>query len=215
MMDLADLTTAVVATDDGSGFARVDYTCESQITRSWVDPNPTTRGSKKCRSGPKDSLSNSKAANRLAYEGAKRLEENFMKYLCFVFYDENKRNALSEQESQALMEEALDYDDVLRKGGHFIVAHPLESVQAASTIRVRNGKVTITDGPFAETNEQIGGFVMIEARDLNEAIQLASKIPPARLGGIEVRPIIEITRDDVKRPWSSYAMKSVSPKPEA
>jgi hypothetical protein len=138
-----------------------------------------------------------------------------MKYLCFVFYDENKRNALSEQESQALMEEALDYDDVLRKGGHFIVTHPLESVQAASTIRVRNGKVTITDGPFAETNEQIGGFVMIEARDLNEAIQLASKIPPARLGGIEVRPIIEITRDDVKRPWSSYAMKSVSPKPEA
>jgi hypothetical protein len=138
-----------------------------------------------------------------------------MKYLCFVFYDENKRNALSVQESQALMEEALDYDDVLRKGGHFIVAHPLESVQAASTIRVRNGKVTITDGPFAETNEQIGGFVMIEARDLNEAIQLASKIPPARLGGIEVRPIIEITRDDVKRPWSSYAMKSVSPKPEA
>jgi hypothetical protein len=138
-----------------------------------------------------------------------------MKYLCFVFYDENKRNALSEQESQALMEEALDYDDVLRKGGHFIVAHPLESVQAASTIRVRNGKVTITDGPFAETNEQIGGFVMIEARDLNEAIQLASKIPPARLGGIEVRPIIEITRDDVKRPWSSYAMKSVAPKPEA
>lgn len=138
-----------------------------------------------------------------------------MKYLCFVFYDENKRNALSEQESQALMEEALDYDEVLRKGGHFIVAHPLESVQAASTIRVRNGKVTITDGPFAETNEQIGGFVMIEARDLNEAIQLASKIPPARLGGVEVRPIVEITRDDVKRPWSSHAMKSVSPKREA
>lgn len=138
-----------------------------------------------------------------------------MKYLCFVFYDETKRNALPEQESQALMEEALEYDEVLRKGGHFIAAHPLESVEAASTIRVRNGKVTITDGPFAETNEQIGGFVMIEARDLNEAIQLASKIPPARLGGVEVRPIIEITRDDVKRPWTSFAMKSVSPNPEA
>jgi hypothetical protein len=138
-----------------------------------------------------------------------------MKYLCFVFYDENKRNALSEQESQALMEEALDYDEVLRKGGHFIVAHPLESVQAASTIRVRNGKVSITDGPFAETNEQIGGFVVIEARDLNEAIQLASKIPPARLGGVEVRPIVEITRNDIQRPWSSFATKSVSQKPEA
>ena len=138
-----------------------------------------------------------------------------MKYLCLVFYDENKRNALPERESQALMEEALDYDEVLRKGGHFIVAHPLESVQAASTIRVRNGKVTITDGPFAETNEQIGGFVMIQARDLNEAIQLASKIPPARLGGVEVRPIVEMTREGVKRPWSSHAMKSVSQKPEA
>ena len=135
-----------------------------------------------------------------------------MKYLCFVFYDENKRNALSEKESLALMAEALDYDEVLRKGGYFISAHPLESVQAASTIRVRNGKVTITDGPFAETNEQIGGFVMIEARDLNEAIQLASKIPPARLGGVEVRPIIEMTRDNVLRPWSSFAMKSMSPK---
>jgi hypothetical protein len=147
--------------------------------------------------------------------GAKRLEENLMKYLCFVFYDENKRNALSEKESQALMEEALDYDDVLRQGGHLIAAHPLESVQAASTIRVRNGKVTITDGPFAETNEQIGGFVMIEARDLNEAIQLASKIPPVRLGGVEVRPIIEMTRDDVLKPWSSHARKPVSPKREA
>ena len=87
-----------------------------------------------------------------------------MKYLCFVFYDENKRNALPEQESQVLMEEALDYDDVLRKGGHFIAAHPLESVQAASTIRVRNGKVTITDGPFAETNEQIGGSLECDSR---------------------------------------------------
>ena len=138
-----------------------------------------------------------------------------MKYLCFVFYDENKRNALSEQESQALMEEALDYDEVLRKGGHFITAHPLESVQAASTLRVRNGKVSITDGPFAETNEQIGGFVLIEARDLNEALQLASKIPPARLGGVEVRPIIEISRDDVKRPWSTHSMRSVPPNRKA
>jgi len=135
-----------------------------------------------------------------------------MKYLCFVFYDENKRNALPERESQALMEEALDYDEVLRKGGHLIAAHPLESVLAASTIRLRNGKVTITDGPFAETSEQIGGFVMIEARDLNEAIQLASKIPPARLGGVEVRPIVEMTREGVKRPWSSHAMKSVAPR---
>jgi hypothetical protein len=114
-----------------------------------------------------------------------------MKYLCLVFYDEKVRNALSEQESQALIHEALDFDDSLRKSGHHLAAHPLQSVHAATTLRTRNGKTVITDGPFAETNEQIGGFVLIEARDLNEAIQLASRIPPARLGGVEVRPILE------------------------
>jgi hypothetical protein len=128
------------------------------------------------------------------------LEENAMKYLCLVFFDEKKLNALSEQESQALTDEALDYDDVLRKGGHLITANALQSVHAASTLRVRNGKVSVTDGPFAETNEQIGGFILIEARDLNEAIQLASKIPPARLGGIEVRPIMELNHSGEKRP---------------
>ena len=114
-----------------------------------------------------------------------------MKYLCLVFYDEKVRNGLSEQESQALIHEALDFDDSLRKSGHQLAAHPLQSVHAATTLRIRNGKTLITDGPFAETNEQIGGFVLIEARDLNEAIQLASRIPPARLGGVEVRPILD------------------------
>jgi hypothetical protein len=133
-----------------------------------------------------------------------------MKYLLMVFYDEQNRDALSEQESLKLMEEALDFDDTLRKGGHFIAAHPLESVQAATTVRVRNGKVTITDGPFAETNEQIGGFLLIEAKDLNEAIQIASQVPPARLGGIEVRPIIEFDRNNIKRTWTEYSMKSAS-----
>ncbi|MGA7295590.1 MAG: YciI family protein [Terriglobales bacterium] len=123
-----------------------------------------------------------------------------MKYLCLVFYDEKKLNALSEQESQALIDESLQYDDTLRQGGHFITANALQSVHAASTLRVRNGKLSVTDGPFAETNEQIGGFVLIEARDLNEAIQLASKIPPARFGGIEVRPIMELTHSAKKNP---------------
>jgi hypothetical protein len=123
-----------------------------------------------------------------------------MKYLLMVFYDEKKLSALSEPEFRALTEESLDYDDVLRKGGQFIAAQALQSVHSASTLRVRNGKVSVTDGPFAETNEQIGGFILIEARDLNEAIQVASKVPPARLGGIEVRPIQELTRDSEQRP---------------
>lgn len=121
-----------------------------------------------------------------------------MKYLCLVFYDEKKHEGLSEQELQQLTDEALEYDEVLRRGGHFITANALQPVHAASTVRVRNGKVSVTDGPFAETHEQIGGFIVIEAKDLNEAIQLASGIPPIRLGGIEVRPIMEITHSSAK-----------------
>jgi hypothetical protein len=116
-----------------------------------------------------------------------------MKYLCLVFVDEKKLDALSEQESATLDDESLAYDEVLRKNGHFIAAQALQSVQAATTVRQRNGKISVTDGPFAETHEQIGGFILIDARDLNEAIQLASKIPVVRLGGVEVRPIKELT----------------------
>jgi hypothetical protein len=115
-----------------------------------------------------------------------------MKYLCMVFCDEKKLEALSSAESQALDDESLAYDEDLRNGRHLVAAQALESVQAATTVRIRNGKVFVTDGPFAETAEQIGGFILIEARDLNEAIQLASKIPSIRLGGIEVRPIKEL-----------------------
>jgi hypothetical protein len=116
-----------------------------------------------------------------------------MKYLCMVFFDEEKLNALSSAEWQALDDESLAYDETLRKRGHFLAAQALESVRAATVVRVRNGQVVVTDGPFAETNEQIGGFILIEAKDLNEAIQLASKIPAIHLGGIEVRPIKELT----------------------
>jgi hypothetical protein len=122
-----------------------------------------------------------------------------MKYLCLVVLDEKKLDALSNKESEELDDESLAYDDVLRKGGHFLAAQALESVQAATTLRLRNGKVSITDGPFAETHEQIGGFILMEARDLNEAIQLASKIPVMRLGAIEVRPIKELTPSSRKQ----------------
>jgi hypothetical protein len=116
-----------------------------------------------------------------------------MKYLCMVIVDEKKLNAMSENELQDLDDESLAFDDTLRKRGHLLAAQALESVHAATTVRVRSGKVSITDGPFAETNEQIGGFILIDANDLNEAIQLASKIPAIRLGGVEVRPIKELT----------------------
>ena len=115
-----------------------------------------------------------------------------MKYLCSVYVEEKKLAALSEKESLDLDARSMAYDGELRRKGHFIAAQALESVETATTLRVRNGKVSITDGPFAETNEQLGGFILIEARDLNEAIQAASKIPAMFLGCIEVRPVKEL-----------------------
>jgi len=105
-----------------------------------------------------------------------------MKYLCLVYLDEKRLDELPD-------EDCVEYDTAIRKSRHCIASEALESVQTATTVRVRNGNVAVTDGPFAETKEQLAGFYMIEARDLNEAIQLASKIPPARVGSIEVRPI--------------------------
>ena len=112
-----------------------------------------------------------------------------MKYLCLIYDDEKKRGAMSKRESDAIMGEYIAFNEELRKSGHYLAAEPLQSVQAAATVRVRNGKVTTTDGPFAETKEQLGGFYLINAKDLNEAIQVAAKIPSARLGSVEVRPI--------------------------
>jgi hypothetical protein len=113
-----------------------------------------------------------------------------MNYLCLVFFDEKRLNELSEQDRQNLIDESLDFDEALRREGYLLAAGPLQPVETATTVRVRGGKVLVTDGPFTETNEQIGGFVLIEARDLNEAIRVASRIPPVRLGGVEVRPMM-------------------------
>ncbi len=92
------------------------------------------------------------------------------------------------------MNECVPFSAELRENGHYIAAEALQPVQTATTLRIRHGKVSTTDGPFAETKEQLGGFYLIEARDLNEAIRVASKIPPGRLGCIEVRPIREQPR---------------------
>ena len=115
-----------------------------------------------------------------------------MKYLFMVIVDEKRLQAMSESEAQSLDDESLEYDDTLRKRGHFLAAQALESVTSAATVRIRSGKVSITDGPFAETKEQVGGFILIEAKDLNEAIQLASRIPAIRFGAVEVRPVKEL-----------------------
>jgi hypothetical protein len=114
-----------------------------------------------------------------------------MKYLCLAYEEERKLNALSESEWHALRDETLSYVEDIRKRGHLVVTHALQSVETATTVRVRNGKLSATDGPFAETKETLGGFFLIEARDLNDAIQVAANWPSARIGSIEVRPIQE------------------------
>jgi hypothetical protein len=115
-----------------------------------------------------------------------------MKYLCLVYIDEKTLDALSKSDYDALVAESLAYDEELRRSGRFIVAEALQPVQAATTIRPQKGKMLITDGPFAETKEQLGGFILIDAKDLIDATAVASKIPVARLGCIELRPIKEL-----------------------
>ena len=105
-----------------------------------------------------------------------------MKYLCLVYGEEQAMQAMPDSD-------CLEFDAALRSSGLCLASEALEPVATATTVRVRNGKVSVTDGPFAETKECLAGFYLVEARDLNEAIQIASKIPPARVGSIEERPI--------------------------
>ena len=114
-----------------------------------------------------------------------------MKYLCLIYDDERNIEVMSDQQKSALTDETADLVEALRNSGHHLAAQRLQPVRAATTVRVRDGKLSVTDGPFAETKEQLGGFFMIEARDVEEAVQIAAKIPSARLGSIEVRPIME------------------------
>ena len=110
-----------------------------------------------------------------------------MKYLCLIYLDEKELDAMPAAELSALNAAHLDYNDGLRASGHFIEAEALEPVATTACIRFRNGKPTVTDGPFTETKEQLAGFYFVEARDLNEAIQIAAKFPSAPLGRVEVR----------------------------
>ena len=112
-----------------------------------------------------------------------------MKYLCLIYDDQSRWATMSKDEAEAIMGEYFAFTDGIRKSGHYLAGESLQPTQTATTVRVRNGKISTTDGPFAETKEQLGGFYMIEAKDLNDAIQVASRIPSARLGSIEVRPV--------------------------
>jgi hypothetical protein len=109
-----------------------------------------------------------------------------MKYLCLVYGEEQEIAAMTDDECMA-------YDQALRKAGQCLASEALQPIHTAVTIRVRDGKVSVRDGPFTETKELLAGFYLIDAIDLNEAIQLASQIPPARVGSIEVRPVRELT----------------------
>ncbi|MEX0851979.1 MAG: YciI family protein [Bauldia sp.] len=115
-----------------------------------------------------------------------------MKYLCQVYLEERTMKALSKGELATLDHDSVTFDKELQRSGYLIVAEALQSPDTATTVRVRDGKVSVTDGPFAETKEHLGGFLLIEARDLNDAIRVAAGVPIAKFGSIEVRPIYEV-----------------------
>jgi hypothetical protein len=115
-----------------------------------------------------------------------------MRYLCLI-YDGDPEKSLPKNQYEDLVEEHLAYDESLRKSGHFITAEALDQGETPTVVRMRDGKISATDGPFSETKEQIGGFVLINARDLNEAIRVAAHFPVARIGRIEIRPVRDLT----------------------
>jgi len=117
-----------------------------------------------------------------------------MKFICLGYMEEKTWETMSESERNAFMDECFAYDDELRKNGHFVGGEALQSPRNAATLRVRNGKVSVTDGPFAEIKEQLGGIMILEAKDLNHAIQLMSKHPGVRGGCFEVRPAADLSQ---------------------
>jgi hypothetical protein len=119
-----------------------------------------------------------------------------MRFLCLAYEEENTLNDLSPGAWDVLRRETLAYVEILRKSGHLIHTNALQSARKASTVRIRGGRTSVIDGPYAETKEQLGGFFLIEAKDMNEAIEVASGWPSARLGSIEVRPIEEVLREE-------------------
>jgi hypothetical protein len=125
-----------------------------------------------------------------------------MKYICLGYIEPKKWETMSDSERNAMVDECFTYDDLLRKNGHFAGGEALQPPGNAATLRFQNGKVSITDGPYAETKEQLGGILILEAKDLNHAIQLMSKHPGVKAGPFEIRPAADLTgmiRDSEKR----------------
>jgi hypothetical protein len=117
-----------------------------------------------------------------------------MRYLCLIYDEEAKMNTMSKAEGDAFMGEYFAFTNGIQASGQYVAGEALHPVSTATTLRIRNGKTVTTDGPFAETKEQLGGFYLLEARDLNEALQIAAKIPSARTGSIEVRPVVDFSQ---------------------
>jgi hypothetical protein len=115
-----------------------------------------------------------------------------MKYICLGYIEEKKWETMSGRERNAMLDECFAYDDVLRKNGHFAGGEALQSPRNATMLRWQNGKVSVTDGPYAETKEQLGGILVLEAADLNHAIQLMSKHPGVKAGPFEIRPVADL-----------------------
>jgi hypothetical protein len=115
-----------------------------------------------------------------------------MKYLCLIYGDESHWAKMPKPDADKMHSEYGAFTEDIKKSGHLLGGNALQPAHSATTVRVRNGKTSTTDGPFAETKEQLGGYYLIEARDLNDAIQVAGRIPGARVGSIEVRPVMEM-----------------------
>jgi hypothetical protein len=118
-----------------------------------------------------------------------------MRYLCLIYENEKQWESMPQAEAEAIMGEYFAFTDGIRSNGKLVAGEALQPTQTATTVRVRNGKISTTDGPFVETKEQLGGFYLIEATDLNDAIQIAAKIPSARFGGVEVRPVVDFSAE--------------------
>ena len=126
-----------------------------------------------------------------------------MRYLCLIYHDEKELGAMPEPEMSALNARHLAFNEEILSSGHFIEAEALQPAAATTCVRVRNGKVSLTDGPYMETKEMVAGFYLIEARDLNEAIAVASKLPSAPLGTVEIRPCRDLEVNGTPRKASS------------